>query len=138
MPLNMKLILNVKSTLILLSGIFLMVVYGCKQPSQEELFLGEWEFVASYNVSTNEVLRRAEDAYPFFAIFDSTKITLTDKTNADNDDIYYWELSGDSLVVRSEENDNQYSLFIRTLNEKKFEVEIYFLGKTRLEFKRNN
>lgn len=114
------------------------VVYGCNQKSNSQLILGEWEFVASYDLEKDKVIENTDAEISFFAIVKPEVIELTDKEDLENKEKYFWEIKGDTLFVTSENKMNTYPIFLKELDENKLIIELNFLGETRLEFKRTD
>lgn len=114
-----------------------ILIKGCNTKSNIELIQGEWKFKASYDVNSDNALEQAKPEDPMFAIITSEKITLTSKSKSMNDEIYFWKIKGDSLYVTTDNKKNTYPIYLKVLTEEKLEVELYILGKTRLEFIRN-
>lgn len=128
---------QMKTLKIQLLFITFFVVHGCSQNSKSQLILGEWEFVASYNLEKNKVIKKAKAEGPLFAIVKRELIELTDKENLEKKEIYYWKIRGDSLYVTKRNKKNTLPIFLKELDKNKLLVDLNFLGGTRVEFKRN-
>lgn len=127
---NMK---NINSFIVV---ILILLISSCNSKTKNEMLQGEWKFHSSIDVKTNKTVKKAEKKKPLFAVITKNAIILTDKNDKTMDEKYFWKLKDDSLLlVKSRRIDTIY-IYLKLVNEKRLEVEMDFLGKTRLVFKK--
>lgn len=110
------------------------LIEGCQAKSKKDLFQGEWQFVATYDLDSGKKIVREKSEDSIFAVIKPTTVTLTNKSNPEQDEVLFWEIKGDTLYLKKDKE--LYSFLLNVLNEDKLEVDYYFIGHTRLELTR--
>ena len=104
--------------------LFAFIVLGCNQDHQKNDLLGTWDFVSTIDLETGEVELPEGDDKQFVEI-------RSDSLYLSWDDVYPWQIKGDSILI-----DDLPSVYIKELTSNTLTVEYDFLGVQRLTLRK--
>jgi hypothetical protein len=128
--------MNIKNYNSFIVAIFILVITGCKDKTKNELLQGEWKFHSSIDLKTNKTIKKAEKNEPLFALINKDFIILTSKNDKERVEKYQWKMIDDSLQLIKSTTKDTFLIYLKLVNEERLEVDMNFLGKTRLVFKK--
>ncbi len=110
-------------------------------PNKEDLFQGKWKFHSSVDVEKNKTIMTVADAEDednqlTFVHIDKRTLKIQDRNQNVMDEEYRWTFFEDSIRLHDIKNERTFFVYLKTLTADRLEVELDFLGRTRLIFDR--